>query len=286
MMLSQFSKEHNDKPTVNICSMSEFSKENNRKIDLNASVYYINSGSSVIYLNEDIINTIKLYLKFEDFIDFLSSCKYLRNTYIYKTIKLKLNYLHSVKYLTNKFFYDKILNELYMKKTEKYLSLNLSQIKKLRKNNRINLKEYVNSLCNVNTLNLRLVYNKYFFLDDLLKLCNIQILILTCSCYEKNDLINNLDNLYERNIKTIIIEEYTDIYHENYLYGGCREILYCQKNEITQFIGDSWKVYNSNTKFVYNSIEQYKLYSELNLRLEKDHFLNNYLQNYDILILY
>lgn len=203
---------------------------------------------SLAFLPEDIINgNIRLYLKFDHYVTLLSCCKYLRKTYFFKLVKVKLNCYDSISFIRYDNYYNRILNKIYKKNTCKYLCLNLSYLnnksnKKFAMRNLSNIKECFHLIGNLNTLNIRNLYNKYFFINDLLKLFNIQTLILTCNNSNKKELIDNLDYLHnQRNIKTIIIEEFRESYYQDY-----SEILICEKNCINQFIGKTYNDYNKS----------------------------------------
>ena len=215
---------------------------------------------SLTYLPEDIINgNIRLYLKFDHYVTLLSCCKYLRKTYFSKLVKIRLNCYDSTSFILNDNYYNRILNKIYKKNTYKYLCLNLSYLKSQYKLS--NIKEYFHLIGNLNTLNIRKLYNKYFFINDLLKLFNIQTLILTCNSSNKKELIDNLDYFHsQRKIKTIIIEEFVNSHYEDY-----GEILICEKDCINQFIGQSYKNYDKSKTFNYTSPEKYFTTGKINL---------------------
>ena len=222
---------------------------------------------SLAFLPEDIINgNIRLYLKFDHYVALLSCCKYLRKTYFFKLVKVRLNCYDSMSFILYDNYYNRILNKIYKKNTCKYLCLNLSYLnnnsnKRLTMRNLSNIKENFHLIGNLNTLNIRNLYNKYFFINDLLKLLNVQTLLLTCNSSNKKELIDNLDCLHnQRNIKTIIIEEFRESYYQDY-----SEILICEKNCINQFIGKSYNDYNKSETFNYISYKTYLTTGHKNL---------------------
>jgi hypothetical protein len=149
------------------------------------------------------------------------------------------------------------------------LSLNLSNLEKKIKNKKqipsivSKIKdEFIFPSCDlniINTLNIRNIYDKYFSMDDLLKLTNIEKLIVTCKSSDKEVLLNNLYFLHnEANIKTIIIEEFVDYFYDDNRYNKkiLKEILICTKDCIQQFIGTSYSKYYENN-FQYKSVNDY-----------------------------
>ena len=137
-------------------------------------------------------------------------------------------------FILNSKYHNSILNKIYKKNTEKYICLNLSDkhpkasLNKKLENIFSKEHKHFNKLCNLNILNIRYLYNKYIFINDLLQLFNIQTLILTCdNNTDKNELIENLHNLHNKNnIKKIIIE----VNREN----DYKEILICKKKKNTK----------------------------------------------------
>jgi hypothetical protein len=235
---------------------------------------------SITLLPEDIIyGNICLYLNFDQNIILLSCCKFLRNTYFFKLVKLKLNYKDSMLFIVNIDYYNNILNKIYTKNMFKYLCLTLSYSNKtinlennLILDNLSLIKENFHVICNLNTLNMRFVYNKYFFINELLNIFNIQTLILTCDISEKEELINNLDYLHiYRRIKTIIIEELKDCEND------IREILICEKDNINQFVGTKYNNYFKSCTFGYTTIKKYSICGENNLFILIDNLsINNF----------
>jgi len=207
--------------------------------------------SQIILLPEDIIlHNLILYLNFDSCVDFLTCCKNFKKKYMYLLLKLKLNKKDSLSFIVNYSYKNYILNKIYEKNTFKYLCLNLSDLK-------ISKKKFHN-LCNLNTLKVGLSYNKYYFIDDILKLYNIKTLIISCisEYFYMKDIIENLTYLHDdRKISTIIIEEFT----KNYIYDE-KQILICEK--------DCIKMYNAKS---YNNINK----SQYPIMFSKEKYLNN-----------
>ena len=164
------------------------------------------------------------------------------------------------------------------------MCLNLSYLcnipnKRLTLKNLSNIKEYFHLIGNLNTLNIRHLYDKYFFINDILKLFNIKTLILTCNSSNKKELIDNLDYLHnQRNIQTIIIEEFRESYYRDY-----SEILICKKNCINQFVGSSYNDYNKLETFNYTTYTQYFTTCQINLDslVHNLHLDDDYDDHYD-----
>ena len=224
--------------------------------------------SSLISLPEDLFEYVNSYLIFKQRVSLLSCSKYLRKHYFNKIVKLRLNYFDSMSFILNYRYHNFILKKVYKRNN---ICLNLSYLNNIKKISLI--KKCFHKISNLNTLNIRLVYNKYFFIDDLLKLFNIKTLILTCNSTDKKVLFNNLNYLHNhRNINTIIIEEFI----ENNIYQyHHKEILISEKNCIKQFIGQLYNDYEKEKNFQYNSIDNYLNSCDNNLRL-----LHNYHNDY------
>ena len=237
--------------------------------------------SSLILLPENIIEYIYSYLTFKQRISLLSCSKYLRRYHLKKIIKHRLNYTDSMLFILSDTYHHSILKEIYkkniclnlsdvylkislnneLKSKKKYFiqlrnpkSINLRLISKVSFNNELKnifTKVCFNKLCNTNTINLKFAYNKNININDLLKLFNIQTLILTLdNNTDKKELIENLEYLHNKNnIKTIIIE----VTREN----DYTEILICHKDCIEQFIGESYQAYEKEVSNKYDSIEEY-----------------------------
>ena len=204
--------------------------------------------SQITLLPEDIIlHNLILYLNFDSCVDFLTCCKNFKKKYMYLLLKFKLNKKDSLSFIVNYSYKNYILNKIYEKNTFKYLCLNLSNIK-------ISKKKFHN-LCNLNTLKVGLSYNKYYSIDDLLKLYNIKTLIISCinEYFYMKDIIKNLAYLHnERKISTIIIEEFT----ENYIYDE-KHILICEKDCIKMYYAKSYNDINKSQYPIMISVEKY-----------------------------
>lgn len=184
--------------------------------------------------------------------------KDLMRKYFYKCFKLKLNCKDSIRFITDNKYRDYIFTK---NGSFNNVCLNFSGLIKRIRNRREmslfldNLKHKdIIKLCNINTLNLRIIFEKCFSNNDLLKLENIKTLIITCHSSFKVGLLNEIDLMHnERNIKNIIIEELQD-YDDNDL--SLKEILICKKNSIKQYIGKSYNNYYEKYN-EYKSIKKY-----------------------------
>ena len=215
--------------------------------------------SFFLSLPEELFYYINSYLKLDKKKLLLSSSKDLRKRYFYKCFKLKLNCKDSIRFITDNKYRDYIFTK---NGSFNNVCLNFSGlIKRIRDRREMslfldNLKHKdIFKLFHINTLNLRIIFEKCFSNYDLLKLFNIKTLIITCHPSFKEGLLNKIDFMHnERNIKNIIIEELQDYDDLNDLI--LKEILICEKNSIKQYIGKSYNNYYEKYN-EYKSVKKY-----------------------------